>query len=74
MHVNNFSQFPQQTSYLAESPFSCQTSIVPVTRSQFYLVVQINMNNAENETATEEEKTEEGEEVKVCKGLPLLEN
>lgn len=32
--------------YLAEAPFSCQTSIVPMTRNQFYLVLQINMNNA----------------------------
>lgn len=36
--------------YLAEAPFSCQTSIVPVTRNQFYLVVQINMNGNENES------------------------
>ena len=36
--------------YLAESPISCQTSIVPMTRNQFYLVVQINLNNGETKT------------------------
>ena len=33
--------------YVGQSPFSCQTSIVPMTQNQFYLVVQINMNGYE---------------------------
>ena len=54
------------TQYLAESPFSCQTSIVPVTRNQFYLVVQINMNNGavngdDNEQAERPKEGGEGE-------------
>ncbi|XP_059093261.1 uncharacterized protein LOC131888427 [Tigriopus californicus] len=41
------------TTYLAESPFSCQTSIVPMTRNQFYLVVQINMNGGNQDVGSD---------------------
>ena len=42
--------------YLAKAPFSCQTSIVPVTRTQFYLVMQINLN--EDEELAKKQKEE----------------
>jgi hypothetical protein len=69
---------PLPTQYLAESPFSCQTSIVPVTRDQFYLVVQINMNRDSSSIRSdgneEEEEKEEDvlEESGLAAPLPLL--
>ncbi len=52
--------------YLAEAPVTCQTSLVPLSRSQFYLVVQINVNGRRSkrrrrrkERVKEEEEEEE---------------
>ena len=56
------------TQYLAESPFSCQTSIVPVTRNQFYLVVQINMNNGGGGADDESDNDDDKDQAKREKG------
>ncbi len=42
-------------AYVAETPLSCQTSIVPIARNQFYLVVQINLNAQNDASAVLEE-------------------
>ena len=55
--------------YLAEAPFSCQTSIVPMTRNQFYLVLQINMNSGDLAKA-KDGKSEGQEEELPCSPQP----
>ncbi len=55
--------------YLAEAPFSCQTSIVPMNRNQFYLVVQINVNPQQQQQQQRRRRKQQQQQ----HGLPVVE-
>ena len=60
--------------YLAEAPFSCQTSIVPLTRNQFYLVVQINVNPQQQQQQQQQQRRKRKQQQQQQQnGLPVVE-